>query len=403
MGAIDAGRPRPQRTRLAGPLADPITSEDQHGGMRMISTPKTRARAWRGLLLGLLGGVAGALVSCGKADAPSRESAAPLNVLLWSEYIDPDLVSEFAAETGIPVRISTYESTDEMLAKLQHAGGTDLYDVVVAPNQSIPTMARLGLLRELDHAAIPNLGNLSARFRDPSFDRGLRYCVPYQWGTVGLVWDRTKLPDFRPSWAAFFDPARRPARFLFMDESRDVLGGALKLRGRSVNEPDPEAVREAAHLVLDAKADPRCVGFDGGVGAIGQVIAGAADLAMGWNGDALRLAEDADARDRIAFGLPEEGGFLWVDAMTIPSGAPNVGGAHRFIDFILRPEIGARLSDYVQYATPNEASRPLVEARFRDDPTIYPDDATLESLETIEDLGERSRTYDEAWTEIKAR
>lgn len=340
--------------------------------------------------------------ACG-GDAPSPDAPREVNLLIWSEYLPPELVAEFEARNGARLRISYYESTEEMIAKLQHAGGDAQFDVVVAPNQSVRTMARLGLIRPLDRALLSNLDNLSPRFRDPDFDPGCEHSVPYQWGTVGVVWDRAKLPDFRPTWAAFFDPAARPgdAKFLLIDEARDALGAALLHIGQSPNATAPDLVARAADLVLDAKRDDRCLGFDGGVGAIGQVIGGAAAFAIAWNGDALRLAADAGAEDRVAFAVPEEGGMVWVDCMTVPAKAPNPEGGHAFANFILEAEAGAKLSEFTRYATPNARALELLPEEIRANETIHPGEDASARLHFTLDLETRSEAFDKAWARVK--
>lgn len=327
-------------------------------------------------------------------------SAGQLNVYMWSEYIDPEIPRDFEARTGVRVRVDVYESTEEMIAKLQHAGGAGQYDVVVVSDHAIPGLVKLGLIRPLDHAKIPNRVHVAERFADPAYDRGNRHSLPYQWGTLGLMYRTDRVGDLKPGWAAVFDASAQPGPFVLIDSMRDMFAAALKFQGRSLNTRDPEEIKAAGELILAAKKSPRAIGFEGGVGGKNKVASGDAVLAIVYNGDALRAAAEDD---RLAYVIPEEGTLIWVDAMTIPAGAPNPEAAHAFIDYILDPRVGARLSNFNQYATPNAAALEHVNPQDRANPAIYPPEEVLAKMESMEDVGEATRIYDEVWTAVKSR
>lgn len=338
-----------------------------------------------------------ALATVALAAAAALATAADgITVYLYSEYMDPAIPPAFTARTGIPVRLDTYESQDDMLAKLQ-AGGTSAYDVVIASDVLIPAMVKLGLIRPLE--PIANAANVDARFRDPPYDRGNRHSLPYQWGTVGLLY-RTDRVQGEIGWALLFDPARQPGPFVLMDEMRTTLAAAQLARGGDVNSRAPEEVAAAGRLLLEAKRSAKCLGFDGGVGGMNKVLAGEAALAMVYNGDAVR---NMPADGSCAYAVPKEGSGIWVDVMTVSAQAPNSAGAHAFIDYILDPEVGARLSNFVRYASPNAAARPLLTKADLDNPAIYPSPAVMDTLRYQEDVGEASAVYDEVWTAVKAQ
>jgi spermidine/putrescine transport system substrate-binding protein len=211
---------------------------------------------------------------------------------------------------------------------------------------------------------------------------------------------RDRVPDFEASWALVFDPARQRGPFVLIDSMRDMLGVALKAAGRSVNSTDPEDVRRAGEAVLAAKRSALSLGFEGGVGGKNKVLSGAAALAIVYNGDALRGMEEDPG---VAFEVPHEGSILWVDAMAVPARAPHPQAAHRFIDYLLRPEVGARLARFNRYATPNRAAFDLLTPEERSDAAVYPPPEVRRRLEYIEDVGEATRLYDEVWTAVKAR
>jgi spermidine/putrescine transport system substrate-binding protein len=336
----------------------------------------------------------------GVAMLSPRVAAQELNLFIWSEYIDPELVEAFEQQTGAKVNISLFESTEQMMAKLQAAGGTRQFDLVVASNESLKAMIELKLVQPIDASKIPNLAGVMKQFRNAPYDPEGRFAVPYQWGTVGLMWDSEKITlDDDVSWQVIFG-GDAPGSFILLDTLRDQIGVALKFLGHSANSTDLDEVRAAGRLVLDAKKSPRCVGFDGSVGGKNKVLAGQAALAVVYNGEALRAQEE---KDSIRFDVPSEGGLLWVDLMLVTSGARNVDTAHQFMNFILDPANNAKLSDFNMFATPVEKSLELIDEEARTNGMIYPDEETMARMEFLQDVGAATRLYDEIWTAVKSR
>jgi spermidine/putrescine transport system substrate-binding protein len=240
---------------------------------------------------------------------------------------------------------------------------------------------------------------VDARFRKLPFDPQEKYSLPYQWGTMGLLYDKDKLGQIDPSWSLVLDPARQPGAVVLIDSMRDMLAVALLEQGRPVNSRDTEHLKQAAERIRAAKSSPRSLGFEGSVGAKDKVLAGDAVMAIVWNGEAAAaIAEN----DKLAFALPKEGTIIWADVMTVSAQSPNPAGAHQFINFILDAKVGAQLSEYVKYATPNSASLPLTSEEHRQNPVIYPPDEEVRKMQWIEDLGDATSLYDEAWTTAKS-
>jgi spermidine/putrescine transport system substrate-binding protein len=263
-------------------------------------------------------------------------------------------------------------------------------------DHAVRTMIKQGKLAALDLSKIPNAGNVAARFRRPAYDPEGRYSLPYQWGTMGLVYRTDKLPDFQASWAAVLDPKAQPGPVVLLDSMRDLIGAALLAGGRSPNTRDAGELAEAGRR-LEAARTSRLLGFYGSPDSVDKVLAGDAWVGIAYNGDALvKLDENTD------FVLPVEGTIVWVDAMTIPADSPHQDQAYAFLNFILDAEVGAALSDYISYATPNQASQPLVDAEMRDDPRIYPPESSLSSSAMLEDVEEATTLYDQVWTRVKA-
>ncbi|MBA2481021.1 MAG: spermidine/putrescine ABC transporter substrate-binding protein [Planctomycetes bacterium] len=322
-----------------------------------------------------------------------------ITVYMYSEYIDPAIPKQFEQATGIAVRIDVYEAQEEMLAKLR-AGGAAQYDVVVASDVIVPAMITLGLVRRLDQAKIPNRANVDAQFVDPEFDIGNVYSWPYQWGTVGLLYKKGAVDPKMVSWGAVFDPVQQPGPFVLMDEMRTQLALALHHLGKPMNSRSPADLKAAGDLLITAKHSRKCLGFDGGVGAKNKVMAGEATIAVVYNGDAVRaMAEDP----QLDFIVPSEGGVIAVDNLLISSGAPNPDGAHAFIDYILDAKVGAQLSLFNHYATPNRVSRELLPKPELANYAIYPPERVMRVLQYLEDLGPATKLYDEVWTAVKSR
>ncbi|GIW36030.1 MAG: spermidine/putrescine ABC transporter substrate-binding protein [Meiothermus sp.] len=322
-----------------------------------------------------------------------------LQLYTWTDYIDPAIVADFEKQTGLKVRITYYESNEEMQAKLQ-AGGVSQFDLVVPSDFIVPVLINLKLLQPLDKSKIPNLKNLEPKFTNPPFDPGNRYTVGYLWGTVGLMY-RTDIFKTPPaSWSVLFDPRQQKGPFTFMDSSREMLGIGLRYLGRSVNTTDPAQVKQALEAMLAAKQSRNFKGFQGGVSATKLLLANQIVAAVVYNQDALRVAE---GNPRYGFTIPKEGSTLFIDSMAIPAKAPNPEAAHRFINFILDAKIGARLAEYQQSATPNAAAKKLLKPQMLQNPAIWPSEAQMKVLEFILDQGNKNRVLDEAWTQLKSR
>ena len=344
-----------------------------------------RQTAWLSLLIVLFAGV-----------LPAR-SAQQLRLFIWSEYIDPALVKQFEQRHDCKVTVDVYEEAESMLAKIQ-GGGVSLYDVVVTPDHLVKAMVALNLLAPLRHGNVPNLKNLDPKFASPPYDRGNKFTAAYQWGTVGVFYRAEPGTKVEESWALFFDPTKQIKPFGLIDSPRDLIGAALKFKGHSLNSTDPKELREARDLVLEAKK--RSASFDGSVAAKNKIVAKTLKAGIVYSGEAARgITDDKETR----YFIPKEGSQIWQDNMGVLAKAPNRDLAEKFINFILDAKIGAQLSKFTQFATPNAETKKLLGAEELANQSIYPPPAVMEKLENLEDLGAKSRLYDEVWTQIKTR
>lgn len=356
------------------------------------------------------------LASCGAEPEPTKEPTAPtavpataeptatskpelakeLHVYNWSEYIDPQIYADFEAEFGVKVIEDTFASNEDLLAKLQ-AGATG-YDVIVPSDYMVEIMINLDLLSPLNYDNIPNFKNIGATFQDPPYDPGNKYSVPYQWGTSGIGYDSNVFEEPPDSWAYLFDPAQASqytGKISMLNDSRETIGAALKYLGYSLNSTDPAQLEEAKQLLLQQKAWIKAYDSE----AFEDLLAtGETALAHGYSGDFFMAAVEAE---QIGYAIPQEGATIWADNLCIPKTANSQYTAEVFIDYLLRPEVSAKISNYTWYASPNDAANEFIDAEILEDPAIYPPPEVMDKLEFIRDVGEATTLYDRLWTEIK--
>ncbi len=311
-----------------------------------------------------------------------------------------DYPAKFEKETGIKVRLEYYESMEELVSKLR-AGGVSQYDLVVPSDYIVTAMVNLGLLQELDHSKIPNMKNLDDFFINPAYDPGNKYTVAYQWGTIGLFYNKEKFTG-EPTLADIFDAKKNNTHFMVIDSIRETMSLVFCYLGKDVNTSKVEDLKEAADVLIGAKKNPLFSGFDISYGIRSKVSGKNLDIGTTYNGAAIKYIA-ANPGCNLGFVNPEEGAVAWADNMAIPAKAPNPDYAYTFINWILDPQIGAGLSNYAKYASPNKASKPFIDPEFLNHPGVYPPAEYKDKLHFIKDVGKDSRLYDEVWTMIKAR
>ncbi|THF88277.1 spermidine/putrescine ABC transporter substrate-binding protein [Deinococcus sp. KSM4-11] len=331
----------------------------------------------------------------------SRGDGRTLRVFIWSEYIDPDIVTAFEKANGVKVILDTYESNEAMLAKLQ--GGGSEYDIAVPSNYVIQTMARAGLLQPLNKTWLPNLKNIGAGFLNAAYDPGNTYSVPYQYAATGLAFNRARYAPPTATWDLIFGP-QDTLKFILLDDPREVVGAALKYLGFSANTTDVAQLRAARDLLRRTVAKRGFEGFDGGPGTRNKLLAKQIDLGQIYVGDLL-IATEEDKNVQVE--LPQEGTTISMDTLVVLRRSPNPELAHRFINYILSAEVGAAISNYTYYATPNAAAQPLLDDFLKEVPALNPPAAWLTNgkLDFIGELpaGRPQRLYDRIWTELKSR
>jgi spermidine/putrescine transport system substrate-binding protein len=272
--------------------------------------------------------------------------------------------------------------------------GEVAYDVIVPSDYLVAVLRDEGLLQPLRRENLPNLTNLDPSFISPAYDPNNAYCVAYQWGTMGIGYDVQATGREIDSWQQFFDPAYS-GRVALLDDMRNTMGIALIYLGYSPNTTNPEEIQAARDFLISQSEQVAAFAPDTGQD---MLLAGEVDIALEWSGDIFQVMEsDADIR----YVIPEEGSMIWTDNMCIPANATNRDMAEAFINYILKPEVGAALSNYIRYATPNEAAVPLLFPADRFNPAIYPESDVRSRLHFLTGLGpEAQAVYEQAWAEV---
>lgn len=327
-------------------------------------------------------------------DTASRASSDTITVFNWGEYIDPELVDQFEEETGIRVVYETFDSNEAMLTKIQQ-GGTR-YDVAMPSEYMIEKMKEEDLLIPIDQSKLPNLENIDPYFLDLPFDPGNQFSIPYFWGTVGIAFNPTLLDGQTfESWDDLWSPELKQ-QVILVDGAREVIGMGLNSLGYSLNSTDETELRAATDRLIELGPNVKAIIGDEIVETMRR---GEAAIALVWSGQA---ADIMYVNEDIDYSVPEEGSNLWFDNMIIPKTAGNVEGAHKFINFMLDPEVAAQNADYVGYSTPNINAIDLMDPEVTGDERFYPTEEIRDRLEVYQNLGpQKLGEYNELFLEFK--
>ncbi|HWA43358.1 MAG TPA: spermidine/putrescine ABC transporter substrate-binding protein [Hypericibacter adhaerens] len=357
---------------------------------RFSPSPFSRRNFLAGAGAAAVGVSLSAYAKKGWAEEPKK-----LNVYNWDTYIGQTTLQTFTDKTGIAVQYDLYANNEELFAKLK--AGNPGYDVIFPSDYMIETMAKLNMLMALDHSKIPNLANINPakQFSDPAFNPGLKYGVPYMWGTIGIGYRKSKVQEPK-SWKALLDDSTHAGKIALLADARAVLGVALKYLGYSMNSTNEAEVQKAKELLIKQKPSIKAFAPDSGQD---MLLSGECDLVMEWNGDIISvMAEDSD----LAYSVPDEGTMVWTDNVCIPSGAPHPENAHLFLNHLLDAQVNAEIANTIKYATADKAAQAFIAKEDLENPAIYPPEEVIAKSESLVDVGEFTPVYDKAWTEIQA-
>jgi putrescine transport system substrate-binding protein len=372
----------------------------------------------RAALVGLL--AATTLIACGKkpeqaastetAQAPAAPAAEEkvVNVYNWSDYIDPTVLEQFTAETGIKVNYDVFDSNEVLETKLL-AGKTG-YDVVVPGAAFMERQIKAGVFRKLDRAQLPNWSNLDTEIlqRVALHDPGNEYSVNHMWGTTGIGFNEAKVKAANPnapvdSWNLVFDP-KEAAKFKdcgisFLDAPTEMLKAVLAWKGKDPNSQNADDLKLAEEVLVSVRPYVRMIHSSNYIDALAN---GEICIAVGWSGDILQARDRAAEANQgvvIRYNIPKEGTIVWFDMYAIPADAPHPGNAHAFINFMMKPEVAAKNSNFVNYATGNAASLPMVDEAVRSDPGVYPSaEVKAKLFPDLSSSDEFTRLVNRSWT-----
>ncbi|MDR2545945.1 MAG: spermidine/putrescine ABC transporter substrate-binding protein [Lachnospiraceae bacterium] len=317
-----------------------------------------------------------------------------LRIYNWGEYMDEDILREFTRETGIRVSYSTYASNEEMYARLKGGGST--FDLIFPSDYMIERMINEDMLEQIDMNNIPNYQYIGESFRDLSYDPTNQFSVPYMWGTLGIVYNKAMVDEDVDSWGILWDE-KYAGQIIMYNSIRDSFVPPLRLLGFSFNTRSVEELQQARDLLIEQK--PLVHAYMGDT-VRDSMIGNEAALALMYSGDAVYCMEENEV---LAYSVPKEGSNIWFDAMAIPKGARNKDKAEAFIDFLCRPDIALRNTEYIGFSTVNMGALQMLPEELLANPAYWPTDDIIERCEIFLDLGDFAREFDRAWTMILAR
>ena len=329
-----------------------------------------------------------------KSDMLNKKKVVVYN---WGEYIDPEVLTMFEKETGIDVVYEEFETNEILYPKV--SSGAIAYDVVCPSDYMIQRMIENDLLAEINFDNIPNIKNIGQQYMDQSrqFDPENKYSVPYCWGTVGILYNKTMVDEPVDSWSILWDPKYKD-NILMQDSVRDAFGVTLKYLGYSLNSTDLDELNEAKNLLIEQKPLVQAYVIDQ---VRDKMIGNEAALGVIYSGEAIYTQKE---NPNLEYVIPKEGSNIWIDSWVIPKNAEHKENAEKFINFLCRPDIALMNFEYITYSTPNETARALIEDDdIRNSEIAFPDLSQYDNLETFQYLGtEADQVYGDLWNKVKS-
>lgn len=324
-----------------------------------------------------------------------------LKVYNWGEYISNgsdnslNVIAEFEARNkDISVEYTTYATNEEMYAKI--ASGSADYDIIIPSDYMIAKMIKEDMLSKLNFNNIPNYKNINKQFKHLEYDPKNEYTVPYTWGTVGIVYNKTKVTEPVDSWRILWDP-KYTNDVLMFDNSRDSYGIALKMLGFSQNTTNKAELDKATAVLKEQKMLVQAYVMDE---IFSKMPNGEAALAPYYAGDALTMIDDNPDLD---FVVPKEGTNRFVDCMVVLKSSKNKEAAEKFINFMLEPDIAKANIEFIGYSTPLDNVKNMLDDEIKNSPISYPPDEILEKCDTFINLPTETNVYmQEGWIDVKA-
>ncbi|MBD2459533.1 spermidine/putrescine ABC transporter substrate-binding protein [Oscillatoria sp. FACHB-1407] len=317
-----------------------------------------------------------------------------LHVYSWSSYIDDALLKDFESKTGITVVADIYDSNETMLAKMQ-AGGGSAYSIIYPSDYMVEQMIELDLLTELDKSRLPSTDTLIEQWQSPPYDPENRFSYPFAWGTTGLVYNSEVLDPAPEDWEYLWEEQEQLSRKMTMlNDVREVFGAVLKSLGYSNSTTDEAEIQEAYERLAELKPAINAFTTDAWRD---QLVVGDLVMAHAYSVDAI---DAMSANDKLRYVVPASGATVWGDTVVIPKSAPNVDAAYEWMNYILSPENSTQVVERLKFATPNKQTFDALPSALKEDPSLFPPDATLAKCEPLSNVGDSIELYDRLWTQL---
>ncbi|MDR2708397.1 MAG: spermidine/putrescine ABC transporter substrate-binding protein [Elusimicrobiota bacterium] len=328
-------------------------------------------------------------IACGSKKVNNGE----VNVFIWTEYIPESVIEAFQDETGIKVNLATYSSNEDMLSKVK-ASQTSVYDIAVPSDYMVKRMIAEGLLSELDGASLQNFSNLDASYLNRDFDPKNLYSVPFMAGVAAVVVNKTMVSEEITTFFQLLEPKYKNS-IVVLDDYRAVIGAVAKSLGYSFNTTSPADLKRVDSAMALLKPNVKLRDSDSPKTAM---LNGETSIGYMWAAEiAIAMQEKPDTFEVV---FPKEGAYLFIDNFVILKNAKNFENAKRFIEFILRPEISAQISEQYPYVNPNKEALKLLPASYLDNPASNVPPEVFKNGEFIKDVGQSIEIYDDIWTKF---
>ena len=349
---------------------------------------------------------AGNTGTAGDLQVDSTKLSKQLNIYNWSDYVDRTVLEQFKTEYGVEVVLDVFDSNEDMIAKVQP--GNSGYDVAFPSDYAVEIMVADKLIVPLDKALLPNIKNIKPANMALYYDPENTYSMPYNLGTTGIGYLKSKFSTPPDSWSIFFDPAQaeqtqKNGSFTMLDDERETPGAALRYLGKSLNDTDAATLKQVEDVL---KAQKPFVGAYDSSSTSRKLSSGEIIAVHIYNNAALQamlgLTDEYPGNPDVAFFIPKEGGTIWQDNMVILADSPNAYTAHVFMNFMMRPDIAAKNAEYLLGISPNSEAEKLLPANIQEAQKqgFAPDEETMKRLEWIK-RNDQTSVFTDLWTAVK--
>ncbi len=323
-----------------------------------------------------------------------KKNTEVVNVFNWAEYISEDILENFEQETGIQVIYSTYDSNEAMYSKVKLLKGSG-YDLIFPSNYYIGKMINDGLLLPIDLSKLPNLNEVDKALLNQSYDKGNKYSVPFMWGITGIAVNSKFInPDNVTSWSDLWNEEYK-GKVIVQNDIREVFHIGLAKLGYSGNSTDPKEIEEAYNELVKLYPSIRLFNSDSPkVPLLNEEVY----IGLVWGGEVFMAAKE---NPDIKFIYPKEGAIGWGDSYAVPAKAENVENAYKLINYLLRPDISARISEEYGYASPSQKSKEFLPKDVAESVILYPSEEEMKKIEFQNDVFESIVVYEKFWEKLK--